>query len=182
MQSGFGRQCISKHNKHVEVSNNMESWDYYQANVNDNIASVYLDLSLHQVAPVDEYSKVAWYWIKMENPREDGLSSDEDFDDLCSHEDELVSYLSGMKVKFVGRITTQGRREFYFYIPKESSIEEILNSFIGAEPRFLYQVGEQNDLEWGQYINVLYPGANGIAQIKGRNALQGNLKAPTKVV
>lgn len=148
----------------------MTDWNFYQANVNESIASIYLDLHFNQIAPIADYPKSAWYWIKMENPRDDGLSSDEDFDDLYVHEDELEAHLKKFDVKYVGRITTAGRREFYFYLPEDLSINDVLREFVGEEPKFLYQIGEQEDKDWGRYFNVLYPGPNGIKQISARNA------------
>lgn len=148
----------------------MENWNFYQAHINEQIASIYLDFSFADKAPDPCRPKLAWYWIKMNHPRTDGLSSDEDFDRLNAHEDDLVTYLSGSRTEYVGRITTQGRREFYFYIPEETSVKDFFRGFIGEEPKFLYQVGEKADPNWNHYFDVLYPGPNGLVQIERRNA------------
>ncbi|WP_407292317.1 DUF695 domain-containing protein [Stutzerimonas zhaodongensis] len=148
----------------------MENWDFYQANINDRVASIYLDLSFAVTAPDSHLPKLAWYWIKMDHPRSDGLSSDEELDRLNEHEDELISHLSNTRTKYVGRITTQGRREFYFYISEESSVQDVLRALIGENPRYLYQIGEKADPSWHHYFDVLYPGPNGLSQIKSRNA------------
>lgn len=148
----------------------MENWNFYQAHINEQIASIYLDFSFADKAPDPCRPKLAWYWIKMNHPRTDGLSSDEDFDRLNAHEDDLVIYLSGSRTEYVGRITTQGRREFYFYIPEETSVKDFFRGFVGEEPKFLYQVGEKADPNWNHYLDVLYPGPNGLVQIERRNA------------
>lgn len=147
----------------------MDNWNHYQANINDEIASIYLEMNYLDTAPIQAYPKLAWYWIKLEYPREDGLSSKEEFYGLCAHEDALTLHLSNFDVKYVGRITNRGRREFYFYLPDTTSINDVLRGFIGSAPKYLYQIGEQDDVKWNQYLNVLYPGPSGLAQIEARD-------------
>lgn len=58
-------------------SSHEEDWDFYFSNVNDIIGSFYLDLGLSKIAPVKDKQHLVWISIKMNNPSEDGLSSNE---------------------------------------------------------------------------------------------------------
>src|SRR5690606_35277255 len=55
-----------------------EEWEFYFSNVNDKLGSLFVDLGLHKVAPMTDKPNVVWISIKMNNPREDGLSSQEE--------------------------------------------------------------------------------------------------------
>jgi hypothetical protein len=52
-----------------------EEWEFYFSNVNDKLGSLFVDLGLHKVAPIADKPNVVWVSIKMNKPREDGLSS-----------------------------------------------------------------------------------------------------------
>ncbi len=147
----------------------LTGWDSYQCNINDEIASVYLNLDLLNTPVKQHYPLLNWYWIKLKNPRKDGLSSQEEFDSLVTHEDNLMTFLEKYPIIFAGRITTQGRREFYFYSKDEVVLSTIINPFIGDEAVFQFQTGEEADPEWTLYKNLLYPGENGKLQITERN-------------
>jgi len=149
-------------NKNKDLS----GWNSYLVNVNNEISSIFVNLDLKNKAPYQEYPKLSWYWIKMENPKENGLSSNKDFDSLIEHEDRLEAYFSKLPVTFAGRITTQGRREFYFYTTQEFNFETTIKKFVGKKAKYLFQTGEKNDKDWNQYLNLLYPSENGLNQIK----------------
>src|SRR5690606_39452416 len=55
-----------------------EEWEFYFSNVNDKLGSIFVDLGLRKVAPLTDKTNVVWISIKMNTPREDGLSSQEE--------------------------------------------------------------------------------------------------------
>lgn len=144
-------------------------WQSYLCKVNDELASVYVDLGLGSVAPVPETSKLAWLWIRLNYPREDGLSSDEEFDALCSFEDELEAVVRKNRPSYnVGRITTKGRREFYFYVRSDMEFNKTVDGLLENHSEYSFQLGEKLDGSWSHYLNTLLPGATGIEQIENR--------------
>ena len=145
--------------------NSLKNWNSYLSNVNNKIASIFLNFNLKDEAPIGEYSKLTWYWIKMRYPREDGLSSQDEFDNLIEHENKLCDFLSKYPVIFAGTITTQGRREFYFYTDENFKFEDKIEEFVGEEATYVFQTGEKMDSDWEQYLDVLYPSENQIKQI-----------------
>lgn len=150
------------------VTMTLGGWNFYQCNINDKIASVYLNLDLFEYSGKTKYPNLNWYWIKLNKPREDGLSSDEEYDSLIQHEDKLIEYIEDDTIIFAGRVTTHGRREFYFYTQANYDFSSKISNFVGSKSEFLFQVGEKADPNWEHYQNVLYPGENGIKQILNR--------------
>jgi len=146
----------------------LNGWQFYKCNVNDELAFVYLDLSLNEFKSKGEYPVVSWYWIKLNMPRDDGLSSEEEFDALVAHEDRVLEMLDSDRAIYAGRITTRGIRQFYFYTRRGFDFAMKLKDFIGGKPEFQFQLGEKADVDWKHYQNTLYPGENGIRQILER--------------
>jgi uncharacterized protein (TIGR01619 family) len=154
------------------VANEHGRWASYFANVNDRLASIALDLDLRGEAPNKSKPLLLWVWVYLRSPKPDGLSDDSEFDVLATIEDSLVKEL-GRACNAVesGRITSDGRREFYFYgadsINLDASISLVMKDF----PQYQYHSSSQNDPQWAQYLNVLYPSEEDFEQIKNRDVL-----------
>jgi uncharacterized protein (TIGR01619 family) len=137
------------------VSNN---WDSYLCNVNDQLASIRVDLGIRPEIPDRERSWLLWVWVYFKQPRPDGLSSSEEFDKLSSLEDALriaIEQKSGGLLS--GCITTSGRREFYFYAPNPDRFEETVRATVSLAHDYKFDCDTQEDPGWSQYLNVLYP-------------------------
>ena len=148
-----------------------DDWDFYSCNVNDKLSSIYTNLALVNVAPIENLPMLNWLWIKLRYPDDRGLSTDQEFDLLCGYEDELISALSGSDdVMFVGRITGSGRREFYFYSAQEVDFQGRIEMVLSNNPEYQFQVGSKPDQKWDQYLGLLYPGEHGLEQIRSRRS------------
>src|SRR5438309_5000971 len=99
-----------------------ENWKSYICNVNGKLASIALDLGAGKKASSGNKPWLLWVWVYLQSPRADGLSDGKEFKTLGAIEDELTTQSSAACEGInVGRITTDGRREFYFYgAPKKS--------------------------------------------------------------
>ena len=146
-----------------------EDWDFYRCNVNDQVSSVYTDMELVNAAPIDYLPILHWLWIRLRFADDRGLSTDEEFDSLCSYEDELCrTLLKSDDVVFVGRITGAGRREFYFYTTEKFDFDHQVDEVLSNRSEYQYQIGSKRDADWKQYLDLLYPGEHGLEQIKRR--------------
>jgi hypothetical protein len=97
-------------------------------------------------------------WVYFERPRPDGLSSSEEFDKLVALEDTLQAALEeNCDAVLAGCITTDGRREFYFYGSTPESSEEVVKRSVGVTHGYKFDCDKQHDLAWAQYLNLLYP-------------------------
>lgn len=150
-----------------------DTWDFYFSNVNGELASLFIDLGLAEVAPDRHRPWLLWAWVYMNLPREDGLSSAEEaplLDDLEESLMEAVEESTGAEL--VGRITTSGRREFYFYGPSIEGFEDAIGRVMSDRPEYRFDTGLENDPEWNHYVRVLYPSPHDIQCIKNRRVIE----------
>jgi len=145
----------------------MADWDFYQANINDKIASVYLNLDAgEELSP--KHVRLFWFFIKLKVGRDDGLSHDDEVESLFEFEDHLISALCSDNLQFIGRVTTAGMRQFYFYGTEHIQYVELCENFLKTNSTYLYQYSSKADAERSQFKNVLYPGPQGFEQINDR--------------
>ena len=146
-----------------------EDWDFYRCNVNDRLSSIYVDLGLRSLTPIQYLPTLRWLWIKLRYPDDRGLSVDDEFDALRAYEDELCAALKAPgEIIFAGRITGAGMRQFYFYSTEQFEFVERIDSVLDNNREYQYQAGSKPDEDWSQYSNVLYPGVHGLEQIRER--------------
>src|SRR5580704_14916261 len=101
-----------------------EGWKSYLCTVDDALASIALDLDLREQVPDPSKPELLWVWVYFNSPRPDGLSSKEEFDKLIAIEQEITKRLErDYSAISSGRITTSGRREFYYYGPHSAGFE-----------------------------------------------------------
>jgi hypothetical protein len=136
-------------------------WDFYQCKVNSKPASIYLDMGLRQGAPDPQRPAILVVWLYLRHPHPDnGLSTDAEFDVLVEIEDRLSAALKrAYDAVYAGRITTEGRREFYFYSAACADIEATVRSALAPWSAYTIDAWGQPDAQWKQYLNVLYPKA-----------------------
>jgi uncharacterized protein (TIGR01619 family) len=159
------------------IVNDHGRWASYFANVNDKLASIALDLDLRGQAPVKSKLHLLWVWVYLRSPKPNGLSDNREFDALAAIEDKLVQALgSACHAVQAGRITSNGRRVFYFYgadgINFDASVSLVLNDF----PQYRYDSGSQDDPQWTHYLNVLYPSEEDFEKIKNSDVLAALMK------
>lgn len=100
-----------------------DNWDFYSCRVDNKAASIYVDLGAIEMAPVASLPFIAYVRIAMNAPREDGLSSNGEFDVLMVIEDSLKQALADERTAYIGRCTTNGCRDFFFYTAETDAWE-----------------------------------------------------------
>ena len=149
-----------------------ENWRSYFCNVNDSLASIFVNLGLRNDAPVLSKPWLLWVWVYFRSPRPDGLSDSKEAPEIFKIEDALTLELSrSCGAILSGRITTEGRRELYFYGETRTGFSEAVAKEMSAFEAFKFEIGEQKDALWEQYLNVLYPSAEDLEKIKNRDLL-----------
>lgn len=147
-------------------------WDSYFARVNGELASLFVHLGIHESAPDPGRPWLLWAWVYLRQPRDDGLSSDEEAPLLFEIEDTLAEAVrDATGAELVGRITTAGRREFCFYGPQTGGFERAVADALGRFPEYQSNIGTKMDSAWSQYFDVLLPGPKALQQIKNRQVL-----------
>jgi hypothetical protein len=165
-----------------------EGWDSYFCHVDGKIASIFLDLDIAKEAPLAGLPNMAFIRLYMRKPRTDGLSSQEEFDTLCEIQDALEATLvAPKKCSYVGRTTTDGFRDFVFYIADAQHWQSRVRQALLPFQDYRFESGTRPDPQWSTYRDFLYPSAEAHQQIlnrKVRDVLEKNgdtLSAPREV-
>jgi regulator of RNase E activity RraB len=150
----------------------MSNWGQYFCNVNDKFSSILVDLDLKDQLPDHLRTDLIWIWVYMNAPRPDGLSSNEEFEILNSIEDALTERLEkDCDASLAGRITGDGRREFYYYGRTPSNLRLLVEQELGSFPGYCSDFDTQPDPDWRQYLDVLYPTEENYQRIKNMAVL-----------
>ena len=149
-----------------------ENWKSYFCNVNDKLASIALNLGLNEEVPIGSKPWLLWVWVYLQHPSPNGLSQQSEFATISAIEDELSKRL-GLVCNAVeaGRITTDGRREIYFYGASADGFEAAVRAALASFSRYKFDLGKQYEPDWNQYRNVLYPSDESMERIKNMDVL-----------
>ena len=105
----------------------------------------------------------------MRQPREDGLSSSEEFDVLIGLEDTLIDRMASNGVTtYCGRSTSSGNRDFYFYTSDTAAFLASAEGAMARHPEYKFETGTRLDSEWESYFKFLYPTGDDIQRIMNR--------------
>jgi hypothetical protein len=159
-----------------------DNWDFYALRVDGEPASIFVDLGIQVSAPVASLSHMAYIRLYMNEPRADGLSSQEEFERLIEIEDAIGASLCSEEVGYVGRNTSGGCRDFYFYVSRpedwQSRVDRLLSSF----SNYKYEIGTREDPGWTTYLNFLLPSAADRQRIENRRVCEALERNGDKLV
>jgi hypothetical protein len=149
-----------------------DEWDFYFARVNDAISSIFVDLGIRADVPIEKRPWLLWVWVVLQAPKSDGLATNEEARSL--HEigealDSMVSATCGAQL--VGRITGNGRREFYFYAAEPGELPVAVENVMKAFASYKYETGSTFQPEWDQY-QMLYPSETNLERMQNRRLLE----------
>jgi len=117
--------------------------------VDDKPASIRLNLSLYDIAPVEDYNHRISLFINMNNPTENGLSSNEEYPILCDIEDEVIK-------------------------PEKS--EELCKEALKKFPNYQWNCSVAEDVKWDIYFNFLYPDIYSYKAMMNRSVIENLMK------
>lgn len=148
-----------------------EDWDFYMCQVEGKIASIYLNLALKKHLPLAQFKYVMYLQFHMIQPREDGLSSDEDFEQLMMLEDLLIEELrEKMQAVYAGRVTTDGNRDYFFYLASLDQLGTHVRQIMHSYSHTQYRFGARLDESAALYLNYLFPSEQGLQEIMARRS------------
>jgi hypothetical protein len=154
-----------------------ENWNYYLCRVNDRPASVFLDLAAGREGPREARPWLAWVWLRMQHPRDDGLSDRDEAEVLWKLEDAVVAGVTRtLDAQHVGRITSAGRREIYFYTagpdPAPAVRDAAARALEACAAGYDYQANAKRDPAWSHYFDVMHPNPWEMHLIRNRGVLE----------
>lgn len=148
-----------------------DDWDFYFLRLDDKLASIFVDMGRKAHAPVPGFSLLCTLHLTMQNPQADGLSSQDEYETLSHIEDTLEKHI-GNKAVYVGRITTDGRRDLVFYTKDFNSFSKAVNAAMKAFATYAYEVNRRHDKKWSIYKDFLYPSRNNRQGMMNRRVLE----------
>ncbi|MBW8638283.1 DUF695 domain-containing protein [Hoeflea sp. WL0058] len=135
-----------------------QDWVFYFAWIKEQPASIFLNIGLFPETPDLTLMTSCRVQIEMNHPRDDGLSSSEEFESLSALEDHIAETVTKAgEVKFVGRVTHGGQRHLYYYAAMNADFDARLQSAMTRFPDYRYRTQCKPDPEWDVYRNFLYP-------------------------
>ena len=148
-----------------------QNWDFFMCRIEGAPASIRTNLALIEVAPLEGLTQRLQFYIKMQNPRPDGLSSNEEYPILCDIEDAIGEKAGAIGAVLAGVVKSEGFLELWFYTQNAEALaktcEEALQAFEG------YQSGCNiaEDPEWEDYFGFLYPDEFSYQTMQNRKVL-----------
>ena len=148
-----------------------QNWDFFMCRIEGAPASIRTNLALIEVAPLERLSQRLQFYIKMQNPRPDGLSSNEEYPILCDIEDAIGEKAGATGAVLAGVVRSEGFLELWFYTQNAEALaktcEEALQTFEGYQSG--YNIAE--DPEWEDYFGFLYPDEFSYQTMQNRKVL-----------
>lgn len=149
-----------------------DAWEIYYTNVDDAPAAVLFDMGICSTVPDPDRPILLWMWLQLKSPTEDGFSTEEEEDKLTEIEDAFIDAVElTTQGLFVGRVTTAGQRQFYWYARSAEGFEDSIEEAMQAFDDYEYETGVQEDPDWQQYTDVLYPEPENMHQIHSRHMI-----------
>lgn len=153
-----------------------EDWDFYMMTVDGKPASIFVDLAAADDAPVDGFAHMVFLKVFMREPRPDGLSSTEEFEALSRIDHAVDAAVRAHHLRYVGRQTTDGFRDFVCYATSPTLAERALARVMADFPEYRFETGSRPDDDWDIYFEYLYP-SDRIRQVMLNRRLYDNLES-----
>lgn len=148
-----------------------QNWQFYITNIDDKPASIALNLALKEILPIKNFSDLCWVSVKLNNPTDNGLTNNEESDILGNIEDELIKILPEKSNIFMGRITNNGTRDFFFYTENKVEFENNAKKITLKFLRYTFDFGNKVDKNWQGYLDI-YPSEMDMQSISNRDVLE----------
>ena len=148
-----------------------EEWNFYMTNVEDKPASIYINLGLHKHIPLKEKSNLCWIAIKLNNPTENGLTTDEESKTLFEIEDRILEIINSTNTIYIGRLTSDGFRDFYFYSKDVNEFKNNAQEITRKYTNYEFIIDTKNDKNWSGYLDI-YPNETDFQSISNRDVLE----------
>ncbi|MFJ1377848.1 DUF695 domain-containing protein [Capnocytophaga canimorsus] len=142
----------------METKNQIpQQWDFYFSRVEDEVASIRLNMALGQIAPLREYPFQIIFSLQMNEPDENGMGTDTEFQRLNVVEDTFCNELDGRDIVFVGTCRNRGLFEMFFYAKNDENWQIIFDEALANLQEKNYNISVNEDSEWKTYFEFLFP-------------------------
>lgn len=154
-----------------QLDGDEDYWEIYTTYVDDKPAVILVDVGIANKIPLDGMPTLAWLWVHFNGPDEDGFPSEDEDMKLNEVEDLITDTLDASVHRYVGRITSDGRREFYFYSKNSEEFKAQITQAMTSFPSYQIELDEADDENWTHYTDVLSPSPEDQQQIQNQNQI-----------
>jgi regulator of RNase E activity RraB len=148
-----------------------DHWDTYFCLIEDKFASIVLDMDIWREIDQSEYKLPVGVRIPIKNQGESGTPVGEEAEILNALEDQLTAKIgdSGFNV---GRLTTNGCREIYYYLNSPYELEKTAYDIFKGNHYDVqvFQINENSP--WEFYFDFLYPDNYQIQHMGNRKVVE----------
>ena len=135
-----------------------EYWESYVKQIEDKKAMISFNAGMADSVPNSEYMYVGFVKVKLNSPKEDGLVTQEEANDVGFIEDRLeMESLRWRSGKYIGRIISQGEVNFIYYLKMDFEWSNTVESAMSHFNEYKYEFGSRMDIEWEVYQKLLFP-------------------------
>lgn len=153
-----------------------DDWDVYFTHVENKPASMLLDLGIAAEAPVPALSVMAYVTVDFLEPDANGFCAEGEHERLMQLEDALIPAVTHENCLYVGQCTTDGQREFFFYMDNARGLEERIETVMAKFEEYPWDMGLVEEAAWDTYFDFLYPDEQGMDTI-WNNRVRRNLES-----
>ncbi|MEQ8764661.1 MAG: DUF695 domain-containing protein [Planctomycetota bacterium] len=144
-------------------------WDFYITRIDGAIASVLVDLGAHGSAPRSDRPVLARLRIELLSPTPQGFPGEAESQTLTEMEVTIERELTEGGTTYVGRCSSGGRRDLFYYLAEADSWQGRVTEILKAFPDYEAQIDVRDDPEWQFYFGSLFPGPSELQQIRSRH-------------
>ncbi len=134
-----------------------QEWASYFCRINNNPASVRLNLALAKIAPIEDYKYRLGVSVKLLNPDENGFTTKEEYPDICRIEDDISSAFEQKGDILAGAVKSNGSFDMYIYSKDSAVYENPIRSVMADHASYKYATDCKEDAQWSDYFDFLYP-------------------------
>ena len=150
-----------------------DDWDFYFGRVNGAVSSIFVDLGVRPDVPLEKRPWLLWVFVDLQSPSADGLSTQDEAPTLHAIGEALAARVPpACGAQMVGRITGNGRREFYFYGEEPGPLDEATRTAMKNFEAYGFEFGSALEPDWDQYLDLLYPSASNLQRMFNRRVLE----------
>jgi len=135
-----------------------EYWESYVKIIDGHKAMISFNAGVADDVPNPEYMYVGFVKVKLNNPQEDGLVTQDESDDIGFIEDRLeMESLRWRSGRYLGRIISNGEVNFIYALKLDFEWSNTVYSAMQNFPEYVYEYGSRVDMEWDVYQKLLFP-------------------------
>jgi len=136
----------------------LDEWDFYPCRVDDNDASIFLNLYFERAAPLPSASTLYWVRFEMRDVGPHGMGTAAEAEILAPIADRIVERGRALDFYYVGRLRSDGLWSLFLYGPAEhlETLRALATDNNKLDGRRV-DVGSKEDPDWRYYRDFLLP-------------------------